>query len=67
MFPSAIVTYSAPAVHTIPQEEQPIFHSGSVGAYYRVDDLQEKYDEMQREMRALRGKKLSGRLLMTSA
>jgi hypothetical protein len=31
-FPPAAVTYSAPAVHTIPQEEEPIFHFGSVGA-----------------------------------
>jgi hypothetical protein len=59
--PPAAVTYSATVVHTIPQEEEPIFHSGSVGAYDRVDDLQEKYDEMQREMRALCGKKVFGK------
>jgi hypothetical protein len=60
-FPPAAVTYSAPAVHTIPQEEEHVYHSGGVGAYDRVDDLQEKYDEMQREMRALRGKKVFGK------
>jgi hypothetical protein len=59
--PPAAVTYSAPAVHTIPQEEEPIFHSGSVGAYDKVDDLQEKYDEMQWEMKALRGKETFGK------
>jgi len=32
-----------------------------VGAYDRMDELQEKYDEKQREMRALRGKELFGR------
>jgi hypothetical protein len=61
MFPPTVVTYSAPAVHTIPQEEEPIFHSGSVGAHDRVNDLQEKYEEMQREMRALRGKEVFGK------
>jgi hypothetical protein len=55
------VTYSAPTFHTIPQEEEPIFYSGSVGAYDRVDGLQEKYDEMQREIRALRGKETFGK------
>jgi len=30
--------------HTI--YEEPIFHPGNMGAYDRVHDLQEKYDEM---------------------
>ncbi|GAU50056.1 hypothetical protein TSUD_186910 [Trifolium subterraneum] len=38
----------------------PIFHAESVGGSDRVDDLQIKYDEIQREMRALRGKELFG-------
>ncbi|GAU37801.1 hypothetical protein TSUD_276190 [Trifolium subterraneum] len=38
----------------------PIFHAESVGGYDRMNDLQIKYDEMQKEMRALRGKDLFG-------
>jgi len=56
--PQATVTFSAPFVRTAQQDNKPIFHSGSVGAYDRVDDLQEKFDEMQREVKALRGKEL---------
>jgi len=56
--PQATMTYSAPAIHTVPQNEEPIFHSGSVGTYGRVHDLQEKYDEMYREMQALRRKEV---------
>jgi len=35
----ATIYYSAPVVHAISQDNKPIFHSGSVGAYYRVHDL----------------------------
>jgi len=52
------LTYSVPAIHTVLQNEEPIFHSGSLGAYDRVHDLQEKYDEMYREMQALRRKEV---------
>jgi len=59
--PPVNMTYSAPVIHTVPYDEEPIYHSGNVEAYDRVNDLQEKYDEMQREMRALRGKELFGK------
>ncbi|GAU51805.1 hypothetical protein TSUD_415930 [Trifolium subterraneum] len=59
-FPQVTATVSAPLVHTIPQTQMPIFHAESVGGYDRMDDLQIKYDEMQKEMRALRGKDLFG-------
>ena len=52
------MTYSAPAILTVPQNEEPIFHSGSAGAYDRVHDLREKYDEMYHEMQALCGKEV---------
>jgi len=52
------MTYSAPTIHKVPQNEEPIFHSGSAEAYDRVHDLREKYDEMYREMKALRGKEV---------
>ncbi|KAK2428673.1 hypothetical protein QL285_027176 [Trifolium repens] len=58
--PQATMTYSAPLVHTNLQDQGPIFHTESVEAFDRVDDLQDKYNEMQREMRALRGKELFG-------
>jgi hypothetical protein len=58
--PQVIATISAPVVHTIQQNQVPVFHTESVGGFDRVDDLQVKYDEMQREMRALRGKDLFG-------
>ena len=51
-------TYSALVIHTIPQNEEPIFHSGNMEAYDRVDDLHEKYEMMNQEMQALRGKEV---------
>ncbi|GAU30309.1 hypothetical protein TSUD_385300 [Trifolium subterraneum] len=58
--PQVTATVSAPLVHTTQQTQMPIFHAESVGGYDRMDDLQIKYDEMQKEMRALRGKDLFG-------
>ncbi|GAU46526.1 hypothetical protein TSUD_402560 [Trifolium subterraneum] len=58
--PQVTATVTAPLVHTIQQNQMPIFHAESVGGYDRVDDLQTKYDEIQREMRALRGNDLFG-------
>ncbi|GAU46722.1 hypothetical protein TSUD_100140 [Trifolium subterraneum] len=58
--PQVTATVFAPLVHTIPQTQMPIFHAESVGGYDRMDDLQIKYDEIQKEMRALRGKDLFG-------
>ncbi|GAU40248.1 hypothetical protein TSUD_219590 [Trifolium subterraneum] len=58
--PQVTATVSTPLVHTIQQNQMPIFHAESVGGYDKVDDLQIKYDEIQREMRALRGKDLFG-------
>ncbi|GAU38054.1 hypothetical protein TSUD_146120 [Trifolium subterraneum] len=58
--PQVTTIVSAPLVHTIQQTQMPIFHAESVGGYDRMDDLQIKYDEMQKEMRALKGKDLFG-------
>ncbi|GAU51903.1 hypothetical protein TSUD_416880 [Trifolium subterraneum] len=58
--PQVTAFVSAPLVHTTQQTHMPIFHAESVGGYDRMDDLQIKYDEMQKEMRALRGKDLFG-------
>jgi hypothetical protein len=54
------MTYSTPLVHTIQQDQRPIFRTKSVEAFDRVDDLIDKYNETQREMRTLRGKELFG-------
>jgi hypothetical protein len=59
--PPAAMTYSAPVMHTLPQDEEPIYHSGDMEAYDRVNDLQQKYDEIQRDVRALHGKKMFGK------
>jgi len=61
IFPQATMTFSAPLVHTIPQDNGPIYHTKSVGAYNRMDDLQERFDEMQWEVKALRMKELFGK------
>ncbi|GAU48671.1 hypothetical protein TSUD_405990 [Trifolium subterraneum] len=58
--PQVTATVTAPLVHTIQQNQMPVFHAESIGGYDRVDDLQIKYDEIQKEMRALRGKDLFG-------
>ena len=52
------MTYLALTIHTVPRKEEPIFHAGNMGGYDRVDDLQEKYEMMNREMQALRGKEV---------
>jgi len=59
--PPVNMTYSAPVIYTTPHAEEPIYHSGNVEAYDRVNDLLGKYDEMQREMRALREKEIFGK------
>ena len=59
--PPVTVTYSAPAIHTAQHNEEPLYHSGNGEANDRVSDLLEKYNEMQREMRALHGKEIFGK------
>ncbi|MCI66380.1 hypothetical protein A2U01_0087638, partial [Trifolium medium] len=52
--PQVTATVPAPVVHTIQQDQIPVFHAGSEGGCDRVDDLQIKYDEIQKEVKALR-------------
>jgi len=54
------MTYSTPLIHTTQQDHGPFFYAKSVEAFDRVDDLQDKYNEMRREMKALHGKELFG-------
>ncbi|KAK2374985.1 hypothetical protein QL285_075910 [Trifolium repens] len=62
--PQPIMTVSAPLVHTIPHENEPVYHAEpteSIGAYGRMDDFQDQFEEMQRTIKALRGKDLFGK------
>jgi hypothetical protein len=58
--PQATMTYAAPFVHTAQQENRQIYHSDSVDGFDRMDNLEEKYDAVQKEVKALRGKDLFG-------
>jgi hypothetical protein len=59
--PQVTATVSAPVVHAVPQYQEPIFHAESMGGFDRVEDLQDKFNEMRREMRALKEKDLFGK------
>ncbi|MCI50000.1 hypothetical protein A2U01_0071244, partial [Trifolium medium] len=54
IIPQVTATVPAPVVHTIQQDRIPVFHADNMGGYDRVDDLQIKYDEIQKEVKALR-------------
>jgi len=51
----------AAMIHTTKQGHEPIYHSGSVVAYDRVKELKIKFDRIQLELKALRGKELFGK------
>ncbi|KAK2402256.1 hypothetical protein QL285_051793 [Trifolium repens] len=59
--PQVTATVSAPVVHVVPQYQEPIFHAESMGGFDKVEDLQDKFNEMRREMRALKEKDLFGK------
>ncbi|XP_050916729.1 uncharacterized protein LOC127131881 [Lathyrus oleraceus] len=53
-----------PMIHTTPYHEEPIFHttlSESMGVYEKMDYFQDQFTEIQREIKALRGKDLFGK------
>lgn len=60
-FPQDTMTFTAPVVHTVQQNHGPVFHTGRVEADDRIDDLEEKFEGMQREVKALHGKRLFGK------
>ncbi|KAH1239909.1 hypothetical protein GmHk_08G024236 [Glycine max] len=43
-FPQAAMTYSAPLVHTIQQEVEPIFQAENVVAFDKMEELQERFE-----------------------
>jgi len=61
--PQATVTYTAPLVHTTPQEEGQIYHS-SVAGKDRVSNLEKRHDArvgaVQKELKTMCGKKVFG-------
>jgi len=61
LFPQAAITYSSPLIHTTQQGHGPIHHLESVVTYDRIDKLKEKFDRIQLELKALRGKELYGK------
>ncbi|XP_058757379.1 uncharacterized protein LOC131630634 [Vicia villosa] len=60
-----IMVHTRPVVHTGPFVPEPIYHndapSESVGIYDRMDGFQDQFEELQKEMKALRGKELFGK------
>ena len=60
LFPQAAMTYSSPLIPAVKQDQKPICHSESVVAYDRIDELKEKFDRIQLELKTLRGKELFG-------
>jgi hypothetical protein len=56
--PQAAVTQAGPTVHATQQEEEQIYHSGSVVGDDRVGDLEEKFDAVQKELRNIHGKEV---------
>lgn len=54
-----IMSILPPVVHATPYVEETIFHvdqSESVGVYERMDEFQDQFQAMQKEIKALRGK-----------
>ena len=59
-----VMSVPPPMIHTTPYHEEPVFHatpSESMGVYDKIDDFQDQFAEMQREIKALRGKDLFGK------
>jgi hypothetical protein len=56
--PQTTVTQAGPTVHATQQEEEQIYHSGSVMGDDRVGNLEEKFDAVQKELRNIRGKEV---------
>jgi len=61
LFPQAAMTYSSPLIHTTQQDHEPIYHSGSVVSYTQVEELREKFDELQLELKTPCEKDLFGK------
>lgn len=53
-------TQVSPVVHSTPNIEEPIFHGGAPSKYFsfndRMDEFQDQFAELQKEIKALGGK-----------
>jgi hypothetical protein len=58
--PQATMTQAGPIVHATQQEEEQVYHSGSVMGDDRVGNLEEKFDAVQKELRSIKGKEVFG-------
>ncbi|XP_050889596.1 uncharacterized protein LOC127094866 [Lathyrus oleraceus] len=59
-----VMSVPPPVIHTTPYHKEPIFHatpSDNMGAYEKMDEFQYQFAEMQREIKALKGKDLFGK------
>ncbi|GAU50550.1 hypothetical protein TSUD_281240 [Trifolium subterraneum] len=57
--PTTVVTN--PLIDVTPHDNEPIYHAENVRGYSQMDEILEKFDDMQREIKALRGKDLFGK------
>lgn len=57
----SIFTNVSPVIHSAPHVEEQVYHGTDPGLNDRMDDFQDQFAELQKEMRALRGKELFGR------
>src|SRR6266487_4459232 len=59
--PQSTMTLPASVVHTVPYVSEQVYHAENPETYGHMDNLQDQFDKMQLEMKALRGKDLFGK------
>ncbi|GAU46436.1 hypothetical protein TSUD_91540 [Trifolium subterraneum] len=59
--PQLTMTTPGSVVHTIPYVSEQVYHAEDPETYGRMDNLQDQFDKMQLEIKALRGKDLFGK------
>ncbi|GAU51349.1 hypothetical protein TSUD_412970 [Trifolium subterraneum] len=57
--PTTVVT--SPVIHVTLHDNEPIYHAENMRGYSQMDEILEKFDDMQQEIKALRGKDLFGK------
>ncbi|GAU51822.1 hypothetical protein TSUD_416070 [Trifolium subterraneum] len=59
--PQSTMTIPASVAHTVPYVSEQVYHAEDPETYGRMDNLQDQFDKMQLEIKALRGKDLFGK------
>src|SRR6266487_1395281 len=59
--PQSTMTIPASVAHTVPYVSEPVYHAEDPETYGRMDNLQDQFDKMQLEIKALRRKDLFGK------